>query len=154
MSTRRAFTWTETAILIASIGLASLVGAKAHRWMWTQAELWGYRMTMQEVASTVRQMRFRAMNAQRTFTMRIDPAARRLQLMAIDATPMRQESVERTIWLPQGLDIRQAPEHLTASPTGVLPPISIIVEAPAFQREFQLRTSPSGVVSLHEEPST
>lgn len=151
---RRAFTFTETVILVASLGLVSLVGAKAHRWMWGQAELWGYRLTMQEVASTVRQMRVRAVNAQRTFTMRIDVSARRLQLTAIDPAPLQQESVERTIWLPPGLDIRQAPAVLTASPTGAMSPISLIVQAPAFQREFQLQTSPSGAVHLHEEPST
>ena len=151
---KRAFTLFETVILVASIGLVSLIGAKAHRWMWAQAELWGYRMTMQEVASTVRQMRFRAVNARRTFTMRIDAAARRLQLMAVGASPLTPESVERTIWLPKGLDIMQAPDYLTASPSGVMPPFSIIVEAPAFQREFQLQASPSGAVHLHEEPST
>jgi hypothetical protein len=52
------------------------------------------------------------------------------------------------------LDIREAPEHLTASPMGVMPPVSIIVDAPAFQREFQLQTGPSGTVRLQEEPST
>ena len=109
---------------------------------------------MQEVASTVRQMRFRAVNARRAFTMCIDADARRLQLMAVGVSPMTPESVERTIWLPRGLDIMQAPDYLTASPSGVMPPVSIIVEAPAFQREFQLQTSPSGAVHLHEEPST
>ena len=151
---KRSFTLFETFILVASLGLVSLIGARAHRWMWSQAELWRYRMTMQEVASTVRHMRLRAVNARRTLTMRIDAPARRLQLMAVDAAPLMQESVERTIWLPQGLDIRQAPDQLTASPTGAMPPFSIIVDAPAFQREFQLQTSPSGAVRLHEEPST
>ena len=152
--TTRAFTLIETVILVASIGLMSLIGAKTHRWMWAQAELWGYRFTMQEVASTVRQMRFRAVNARRTFTMRIDAGARRIQLMAVGASSLIPESVERTIWLPQGLAILQAPEHLTASSTGVMPSVSIIVGAPAFQREFQITTSPSGIVRLHEEPST
>jgi len=151
---RWAFTLTETVILVASIGLVSLIGARAHRWMWSQAELWRYRMTMQEVASTVRHMRLRAVNARRTLTMRIDVRARRLQLIAVDTAPLMQESVERTIWLPAGLDIMQAPDHVTASPTGVLSPVSIVVEAPAFQREFQLQASPLGVVHLHEEPST
>lgn len=151
---RRAFTLTETVILVASLWLASLIGAKAHRWMWGQAELWGYRLTMQEVASTVRQMRYRAVNAKRTFTIRIDAEARRLQLIAVDPAPLTQESVERTIWLPPGLDIRQAPDQLTASPSGAIPLTSIILEAPAFQREFQLQTSPYGAVHLHEEPST
>jgi hypothetical protein len=151
---RRAFTMMETVILVASLGLVSLIGAKAHRWMSCQAELWSYRLTMQEVASTVRQMRFRAVNARRTFMMRIDADARRLQLVAVDTVPVMRESVVRTIWLPKGLDIMQAPEELSASPNGAIPPFSIIVEAPAFQREFQLRTSPSGTVRLHEEPST
>ncbi len=151
---KRAVTLVETLILIASIGFVSLVGAKAHRWMWSQAELWGYRMTMHEVASTVRHMRLRALTARRTFTMHIDASARRLQLTAIDDAPLPQESVEQTIWLPPGLNIMQAPDQLTVSPTGAMSSISMILAAPAFQREFQLRTSPSGAVHLHEEPST
>lgn len=151
---RRSFTLFETVILVASIGLVSLVGAGAHRWMWSHAELWGYRLTMQDVASTVRQMRYRALNAKRTFALRIDAATRRLQFVTVDAPPIEQESVVRTIWLPPGLDIMQAPKQLTASPSGAMPLTSIIIEAPAFQREFQLQTSPSGAVRLHEEPST
>ena len=151
---KRAFTYTETVVLIASIGLVSLVGANAHRWMWSQAQLWSYRQTIQEVAGTLRQMRARAVNAQRAVTMRIDIDARRFQLVTVDANPVTQESVERTIWLPPGLDIRQAPDQLTASSTGAMPVTSIIIEAPAFQREFQLQTQPSGLVRLHEEPIT
>ena len=151
---KRAFTLVETVILIASIGFVSLIGAGAHRWMWSQAELWGYRLTMQDVASTVRQMRYRALNAKRTFALRIDAAPRRLQFVTVDAPPVEQESVVRTIWLPPGLAIMQAPVLLTASPSGAMPRTSIVIEAPAFQREFQLRTSPSGTVHLHEEPST
>ena len=151
---RRSFTLFETVILVASLGLASLVGAGAHRWMWSHAELWGYRLTMQDVASTVRQMRYRALNAKRTFALRIDAATRRLQFVTVDAPPIEQESVVRTIWLPPGLDILQAPKQLTASPSGAMPLTSIIIEAPAFQREFQLQTQPSGLVRLHEEPIT
>ena len=151
---KRSFTLFETVILVASLGLVSLIGARANRWMWSQAELWRYRMTMQELANTVQSMRLRAVNARRTLTMRIDAPARRLQLMAVDAAPLMQESVERTIWLPPGLDIMQAPDRVTALPTGAMSPVSIIVEAPAFQREFQLHMSPSGAVRLHEEPST
>jgi len=151
---RRSFTLFETVILVASLGLVSLIGARAHRWLWSQAELWRYRMSVQEVATTVQSMRLRAVNARRTLTMRIDASARRLQLLAVDADPLMQESVERTIWLPAGLEILQAPDHVTASPAGVLSPVSIVIEAPAFQREFQLQANPSGVVHLHEEPST
>ena len=151
---RRSFTLFETVILVASLGLVSLIGARAHRWMWSQAKLWRYRMTVQEVATTVQAMRLRALNARRTLTMRIDAPARRLQLMTVDAGPLRQESVERTIWLPAGLEILQAPDHVTASPAGVLSPVSMVLEAPAFQRAFQLQADPSGAVSLHEEPST
>src|SRR3989338_5976346 len=151
---KRAFTLVETVILIASISLVSLIGAGAHRWMWSHAELWGYRLTMQDVASSVRQMRYRALHAKRTVALRIDAATRRLQFVTVDAPPVEQESVVRTIWLPPGLAIMQAPVLLTASPSGAMPRTSIVIEAPAFQREFQLRTSPSGTVHLHEEPST
>jgi hypothetical protein len=151
---RRSFTLVETVVLVLSLVAVSAIGNAAHRWMWSRAQLWGYRLTMQEVASTLRQMRVRAVNAHRTFTMRIDAAARRLQLLAAEESSMTPESVVRTIWLPKGLEILQAPPQLSASPSGAMPPVSIIVEAPAFQRAFQVQTSPSGAVRLHEEPST
>lgn len=151
---KRSFTLMETVILVASIGLVSLIGAKAHRWMWAQAELWSYRMAMQEVAGTVRQMRYRAIHARRTLALRIHPATRRLVLVAVEPSATGGESVERTLWLPRGLEIAQAPTELSVPPTGLLPSETILVEVPAFQRTFRLLTSPDGVVQLHEEPST
>jgi hypothetical protein len=151
---KRAFTLMETVVLVASIGLVSLIGAKAHRWMWTQTELWGYRMAMQEVAGTLRQMRYRAIHARRTIALRIHPATRRLVLVAVEPSATGGESVERTLWLPRGLEVTEAPEELMVPPTGILPVETILVEAPAFQRTFRLLTSPDGIVQLHEEPST
>jgi len=150
----RGFTLVETAMLLVSLVVISVVGNAAHRWMWDQAQLWVYRSTVQDVASTMRQMRFRALHAKRAFAIRIDSVARRLQLVSIEPKPDMRESLERTIWLPPGLEIAQAPARLLVSPSGDLPPTSILLEAPVFQRRFRVTTSPTGVVQLHEEPST
>ena len=154
MRMKRSFTLLETVVFLLSIAVISLVGAAAHRWMWEQAKLWSYRCAVQEIATTMRQMRFRAVHAKRTFAMRIDAAAKRLQWVAMDTKPVVQESLERTIWLPDGLEIAQAPARLTVLPTGELPATSILLEAPVFQRLFRVRTGPGGIVQLNEEPST
>ena len=151
---RRSFTLFETVVLFLSLAVVSLMGGAAHRWMWEQAQLWSYRCTVQEIATTMRQMRFRAVHAKRAFSMRIDAAAKRLQLIALETNPVVQESLERTIWLPDGLEITQAPGRLFVSPTGELPTASILLEAPAFQRLFRVTTTPTGVIQLDEEPST
>ena len=148
---KRAFSLIEVVVIV---GLAGLVGSIAIPRVKRATEFFCYRAVMQDLASTVRLMHARAVNGHQRFTMRIDVAAERLQLVVAGRSPLEGESVERTIWLPRGLDITQAPEQLTVLPTGEMLPSVIVVEAPAFQRTFRLRTSPLGAVQLHEEPST
>lgn len=149
---KRAFSLIEVVVVV---GLVGLVGSIAIPRARRATEFLCYRAVMQDIASTVRLMHARAVNSRQRFTLRIDTAAERLQLVvAGERSPSGGESVERTIWLPRGLDITQAPEQLTVHPTGEMLPAVIVVEAPAFQRTFRLLTSPSGAVQLHEEPST
>jgi len=149
---QRAFSLIDIVVIV---GLAGLVGTIVGPRVKRATEFLCYRAVMQDIASTVRLMHARALNGQQRFTMRIDAVAERLQLVVVGGRPpSERESVERTIWLPRGLDITQAPEQLTVRPTGEMLPSVIVVEAPAFQRTFRLLTSPSGAVQLHEEPST
>lgn len=148
---KRAFSLIEVVVVV---GLVGLVGSIAIPRVKRATEFLCYRAVMQDIAGTVRLMHTRAINSRQRFTMRIDLAAERLQLVVGERSHSESESVVRTIWLPRGLDITQAPEQLTARPSGEMLPSVIVVEAPAFQRTFRLLTGPSGAVQLHEEPST
>lgn len=148
---RRAFSLIEIVVVIGVIGL---LGSVALPRMRPTMELMRHRSAMQQVASELRMMRFRAMNEQRTFALHIDSDARRLQLVVIELEPTPREWVERTIWLPEGLDILEAPERLIVFPSGAMAPASMLAEAHGFSRIFRLTVTANGIVRLNEEPST
>ena len=142
-------------MLFASVLLVIQIGALANQWMWKQAELLSYRSTMQDLTSTIRAMRFRALARQRTFELRIDAARGGLQVVAIQQKRGGYiQTVERTIWLPKGLEITEAPTLVTSLPTGALSTGSILVTAPSYQRAFRVTTDPTGEVRLDEEPTS
>ena len=150
-SGERVLSLVEVAVLIVSAVIISALGSSAHRWLWTQAELLRYRSTMQELSTTVRAMRSRALGQRCTEQLRIDPLRGMLQLTAIRESPTAYETVERTFWLPKGLQISDAPSAVTALPTGRLSSGSILVAAPSYNRLFRLTTNEDGLVQLHEE---
>ena len=146
---RCAFTFVETAILLDSLVLVGLVGSSLHRWLWAQTELLRYRAAMQELTMTVRSMQFQADAHHRRLELRVDASQRRLQMVEVQPTPGGLvEAVRQTVWLPEGLEI-------TESPTVLRTPsdhrVSIMIPAPAYNRVFQLTTSLSDGVQLHEE---
>ena len=146
---RRAFTFIETAILLTSIIVVSVIGSSVHRWMWSQAELLRYRAAMQDVTNTVRAVQFQASDRHRRLELRVDASQRRLQVVEIQRTRGRLiETVRETVWLPEGLEITDAPTVLSPLSNGR---VSIVVLAPAYNRVFQLTTSQSDGVQLHEE---
>lgn len=148
---RAGFTLLEGTLILASITLISVFGASVHRWMWSQAE-WGcYQTAMQELTATVRTMPSRALAQRRTMHLRIDAARGMLQVTAVQGVRPAYTTVERTIWLPRGLQIIEAPDTLTASATGQLSVGAIVVAAPAYDRLFRLTMTEAGVVRLHEE---
>ena len=63
----------------------------------------------------------------------------------------RIEMVERTMWLPEGLHMSQAPAVLTSLPSGEVSVGSIIVTAPAYQREFRVTIDGPGKVRCDED---
>ena len=146
---RRAFTVSETAILLASLVVVSLLGSSLHRWLWAQAELMRYRATMQDLANTVRAIQFQTPDRRRRLELRVDVSRRRLQVVEVQQTPRGPiEAVRQTMWLPEGLEITDAPAVVSPLSKGRA---SIVVLAPAYNRVFQLTTSRSDGVQLHEE---
>ena len=148
---RKAFSLLEVVVVI---GLASLLSSIAMSRAKPTMELFRYRFVMQQVAGELEAMKFRSRNEGRMFIMRIDDAGGMLQVVAVDTGPTQGSRIQRTIWLPEGLDITKAPEQLVAPSTGQMPEASIEVEAEAFQRIFRLTTHPTGLIELREDLST
>ena len=137
------------AALLALIGVS---GVWAYRTGQREAELSHYRSAMQELSSTIRAMRSQAAAKRRTIQLSLDASHGAFQLLSIRRASRRSyETVERTLWLPEGLQITDGPPTLTALPNGRLSPATIVVSAPAYQRLFRLTMSASGVVQLDEE---
>ena len=143
----------EGLVLMMSIGLVVWCGAYVHRWMWAQAELLSYRSTMQDLTSTVQAMRAQALAKRQTVQLHVDAARGLFQLALVEGRRKPYVVVQQTIWLPKGLEISDAPETLTALPTGRLSPASIVIAAPSYNRFFRVTTNERGVVRWDEEPA-
>ncbi len=146
---RRAFTCFETAMLLAGIVLVSVAGSSLHRWLWAQTELQRYRAAMQDLTVAVRSLQFQANTHARHLELRVDAQQRRVQLVEVQRTPGGLiEAVRQTVWLPEGLEMSSSPAvlHIYSDDHAAL-----VVFAPAYNRIFQLTTSRSGGVQLHEE---
>ncbi|GEM_PF-6188913 len=141
---RKAFSIAEVVVAVGLISLLSSLGLQRR----PPATFLQYRSAMADVAGTLRTMRLVAMHSQRTYAVRLDPVLRRVQVVWL--RPGAGEQVVRTIWLPEGLTIREAPAQVLITPTAV-EPASIVIDAPRYERAFRLHTGEA--VDLHEEPS-
>ena len=135
--------------------LLGVCGLGIYRATQREAELTRYRSTMQELSSTLRAMRAQAAARRRTIQLSLDPSHGAFQLSSVRAGQHRSsyETVERTLWLPDGLQIIDGPPSLAALPNGRLSAATIVVAAPAYQRLFRITTRESGAVRLDEEPT-
>jgi hypothetical protein len=124
-----------------------------NRWMQQEGELVRYRAIMRELALTLHAMPSRARVVGDTILLRVDAPRGLFQFSTLRTTPRYYETVERTIWLPEGLQVIESPAALTVLPTGPLSAASILVAAPAHDRLFRLLTTTQGAVQLHEEPT-
>ena len=140
-------------MLIGGLLFITYVGASAHRWMWRQTELVRYRCAMQDLARIVSGLQQGTGLRHRTYELRVDVLRRRFQLVAIHQTPNGEiATVERTLWLPQGLQISEAPTVVSLLPSGKLSEASLTLTAPSFQRVFRVTSSDNGRVRCDEEP--
>ena len=132
--------------------LLSLLGLSLSRAIQEEAGLLRYRSATRDLASTIRSMGARALAGRCTMHLRLDPARHVFQLTAVRGASRPYETVEQTIWLPDGLEISGAPPALTASPTGRVSVASMVATAPASNRLFRLTINERGGVQLDEEP--
>ena len=142
----------RAAALLALLTLIGLFGVWIHRTVQREAELSRYRSTMQDLAGTVRAMRSQAAAKRRAIRLSIDAPHGAFQVISAQRGSHRSyETLEQTLWLPDGLQIVEGPPVLTALPNGKLSSATVVIAAPAYQRLFRLTTRESGVVQLDEE---
>ena len=146
----RAFTLIEVVMIVSVMGLFGSMTAPR---LWRAAEYLRYRASINEVASLVRISRHRAVVQQAPVELRVDAARERFQLVGLDARMVQTERVERTVWLPKGLEVADAPSALTIPPSGDVPAAQFLITAPAYHRSFRLITRRAGSVEIHEESS-
>ena len=119
-----------------------------------RATLSEYRGTVYDLANIVRAMRTKAISQRHPFELRIDKTQRSLTLSSLSRGSLDYSALERSMWLPEGLEIVEAPLWITAQSNGSLTPAEIVITASALQRLFRLTTTLSGTVELHEEPTS
>ncbi len=143
-------------VLLAAIGLTvcsviAIESVSMYRQGHTEQALSEYRMVIYDFANTVRAMRTKAIAQGQPYELRIDPARRTLSVSSLSRGSSDYAALDRTIWLPEGLEISEAPLWITAHSNGALTPGSIVITAPVFRRLFRLMISHRGVVELYEE---
>ncbi len=142
----------EAAIFLSGLLVAGYLGLSLHRWLWTQAELKTCRVAMDQVAGSIQAMRLRALATRQPAQLRIDAARRQLQVVMLRGRPGDETvSLEHLWWLPEHVEISEAPSMVTAQPNGTLSASTIVVIIPAYQRLFRVTTSTNGRVTLDEE---
>ena len=145
---KRAFGLIELIVLVSIMGWVTSFSA-FHAY--TTSQWADYRMTMQEVTGLLRTMPSHAWAQQHPVSLHIDQTHHAFRIAVKHPAPQEYEVVERTIWLPEGLRISEAPAAITALPAGSLSIGDIVIIAPAYSRLFRVTTTARGVVQLDEE---
>jgi len=146
--------WTAWLVEVGvALCLAGWLGLHIIPQLQGQMELLDYRSTMHDLTDMVQAMPSRAMAQRRVIQLRVDASQGAFHLAMTQGTSRLYETIERTLWLPKGLEISEAPALLTALPTGRLSAGSIVIIAPVYNRLFRLTTTERGLVHLDEEPT-
>jgi len=148
---KRGFSTIE---LVLVIGIASLVSSIAIPRIHPTIKLMQYRSSMRQVAGELRVMRYRAINEKSTFSLRVDPVLGRVQMVSIHPDPTPSEKIESTFWMPEGLEIIEAPDHITIFPSGDVTPATILAKIDDPGHIFRIVISPRGMVRMTEKPTT
>ena len=130
---------------------ALLIGFSLRQATQEEAQLLRYRALMESLAGTVLAMRSQAVAEQRTIELRVDVSQGAFQLASIEQGAHPYEALEQTIWMPDGLQITDAPSVVSALPNGQFSEAVIVVTAPVYRRRFRLTTTQAEGVRLSEE---
>lgn len=141
-------------ILFGIVAILLQEGLSLYRQAAVDSDLTEYRIGLRDVANTIRAMRAKAVSENHPFELRIDQKQRSFTVASLSSSSPDYVSVERVVWLPEGLEISEAPLWITAESSGLVTPASIVIAAPAFRRLFRLKTHLGGIVEFHEEPTS
>ena len=144
----RAFRAVSAAMLVV---LAGPVGASTYGWLQQEAEFLQCRSTMQELSLIVRTLPAKASAKRRPMQLRLDAQRGTVQVASLYGGAQPYDAIERTLWLPRGLEILEVPETLTITPSAGLVPASFLLSAPSHNTLFRLTVS-HRLVRLDEEP--
>lgn len=133
-------------LLTAMFGLSLLKTTRA------DMELLRYRSAVEDVASTLRAMQSHAQGRRLTVQFLVDDQRNVIRVISMRNPKQGWQTVERTLWLPEGLRILETPKTITFSPAAMPPAASIVLEAPAYNRSFRILLKPGGVVHVYENP--
>lgn len=149
----RAFRAVSAAMMVV---LAGPVGASTYQWLQEglqeETELTHCRSTMQELSFMVRHLPARAAIARRPVQLLLDADRGMVQVAAVyEGRPQPYDAVLRTMWLPKGLQVLEAPEQITVAPNEMLASTLFLLAAPSHNTVFRL-TLRDGIVRLDEQP--
>ena len=144
----RAARAVSTAMLMV---LAGPVGASTYQWLQHEAEFVRCRSTMQELSQVVRSLPARAASARRPVQLQVDANRGFVRVTTAYEGQPTYGAVQRTLWLPKGLEVVEAPATLTVTPAQPMASASFLLAAPSHNTLFRLRTQ-DGIVRLDEEP--
>lgn len=111
-----------------------------------------HRAALHELTNLVWTMPAMATARRKPLEIRVDRAAGAVHLIVLHGGWRHLETVEQTIWLPEGLELVQTGEPVIAWPGGRRSNGSLVLIAPAYNRLFQLTVSSAGV-QLQEVPA-
>ena len=137
--------------IMSVLALVSLLSTSVYQQAEEQGQLVCYRSVLHTLSDAIRTLAWRTPTRHQRVELRIDRRQRSFTMVVVAVNPHSVDTVEETIWLPEGLEILDAPGAITASADGELPPTTIIVAAPVQNRLFRMVTTISGGVQLHEE---
>lgn len=133
--------------------MTALVGASVNGGTRRDAiELLRYRATLQELSDAIHTMHWRALSQRWIVELRVNESRSGFQVVAIEGTP-RMEIIERTMWLPEGLQLLDAPDRFTVDSTGRLPRLSLVLRAASHNLLFRVTVTQEGFVQVREEPT-
>lgn len=141
-------------IMFAACGILLTESLSLYRQGTVDSALSEYRISLHDLAGTIRAMRTKAIAEKHPFELRIDQARGAFTVASLSRSTSNYAALERVLWLPEGLEIVETPLWITAQSNGAMTAASIVVGAAGFHRFFRLTVSTQGIVELHEESAS